>query len=248
MLTVVCWKWQSLNPEFRSTFNAESVNTFRKMVDRHYRGPHEVVCVTDDPTGIDSDIRIVPLWDDFRYVPSPLGAAYPACYARLRAFDAGMHDLFGPRFISVDLDCVITGDITELWSRREDFIIWENNTRPRSGPGSLDLPVTPYNGSMWMMDAGCRQQVFSEFDQYRSPIATHNAGYVGSDQAWFAYLLGPKEAVWTAGDGVYSWRQHMKNRMYMLPEDAKIVFFQGHEDPWDQSAIDKAPWILEHYR
>ena len=247
MLTVVCWKWEPLNPNYRSKFSAESVNTFRSMVDRHYHGPHEVVCITDDPIGIDPRVRIVPLWDDYRYVQSPLGIEYPACYVRLRAFDTSSGSILGNRFISVDLDCVITGDVTDLWNRREDFVIWENNTRPFVTAGQPQKPVTPYNGSMWMMNAGARQQVFSDFDPIRSPVETYNAGYVGSDQAWFALKI-PGEAVWTKDDGVLSWRQHMKNRMYMLPEDTKIIFFQGHEDPWDQSAIDKAPWILEHYR
>ena len=248
MLTIVCWKWEPLNPNYRSKFDASTVNTFRSMVERHYHGPHEVVCITDNPIGIDERVRIVPLWDDFRFVQSPLGVEYPACYVRLRAFDASMHSVLGNRFISVDLDCVITNDVTDLWNRREDFVIWENNTRPFTSPGTPLKPITPYNGSMWMMNAGARQQVFSDFDPHKSPIETYNAGYVGSDQAWFAHCLGPKEATWKSLDGVYSWRQHMKNRMYMLPEDARIVFFQGGEDPWDQSARDKAPWIEEHYR
>lgn len=247
MLTVVCWKWEPLNPNYRSKFTSDHVNTFAKMVDRHYKGPHEIVCITDDPIGIDPSIRIVSLWNHFRTVPSPLGVDYPACYSRLYAFDHSMRHTLGERFISVDLDCVITGDVTDLWSRREDFIIWENNTRPASFAGMPLKPVTPYNGSMWMMNPGCRQQVFSDFDPAMSPIETHNAGYVGSDQAWFALKI-PGEATWGKQDGVYSWRKHMKNRMYFLPEDAKIIFFQGQEDPWDQSAIDKAPWILEHYR
>ena len=158
-----------------------------------------------------------------------------------------MSSVFGNRFISVDLDCVITGDVTDLWSRQEDFIIWENSTRPTTAPGVPLKPITPYNGSMWMMNAGARQQVFTDFDPVKSPIDTYNAGYVGSDQAWFAYKI-PGEVTWKKEDGVYSWRQHMKNRMYMLPEDAKIVFFQGQEDPWDESARAKASWIEEHYR
>jgi len=247
MLTVVCWKWKPINPHFRSKFSAEHVNTFARMVARNFHEPHEVVCVTDDPTGIDSSIRVVPLWDDFRTIPSPLGIEYPACYSRVRAFSRDMRDILGPRFISVDLDCVITGDVTEIWTRDEDFVIWENNTRPMVTSGA-QKPVTPYNGSMWMMNAGAREQVYTDFDPVMTPYDTHNAGYVGSDQAWFALRLGPDEARWTAEDNVYAWRSHLKNRSYRLPLEARIVFFQGQEDPWDPSAVAKAPWIKEHYR
>jgi hypothetical protein len=247
MLTVVCWKWQPVNPLYRSKFNAGHVNVLFNMVKRNYRGPFRMVCITDDPTGITDRVIAVPLWDEFRHIPSPLGVDYPACYARLRAFDRDFSRIVGDRFVSIDLDCVIAGDITDLWSRSEDFVIWENNAFHGMSPGK-DKPITPYNGSMWMMAPGARQKVYSDFDPVYSPIHTHNAGFVGSDQAWMAYCLGPNEAVWTKEDGVYSWRSHMKNRNYRLPADARIVFFQGHEDPWDQSAHDKAAWIKEHYR
>lgn len=245
MLTVVCWKWEPLNPLYRSKFHAQNVNTLCNMVERHYRRPFRMVCITDDPRYIDGRIETIPLWDTFRDVPSPLGVDYPSCYARLLAFRPEFADLVGDRFVSLDLDCVITGDVTDLWDRREDFVIWENNTRPMGQP---DKPLTPYNGSMWMMTPGARRQVYDEFDRTISPILTHNAGFVGSDQAWFAFCLGPNEATWTKEDGVYAWRSHLKNRDYRLPPNARIVFFQGQEDPWDQSARDKAPWIAEHYR
>ncbi len=237
MLKVVCWKWKPNNPEFRSTFNARSVNTLHSMVRRHYHKPFEMVCFTDDSEGIDSHIRTIPVWDTYAELVSPLGDGYPSCYRRLLAFRSDMEQIVGGRFVSMDLDCVITGDITPLWDRQEDFIIWHAETRN-----------TPYNGSMWMMDPGAREIVYDLFDPLLSPALTRELDLCGSDQAWIAHVLGPDEATWGKDDGIYVWRKHLKNRMWNLPADARIVFFQGKEDPWDQSAIDKAPWILEHYR
>lgn len=236
-LAVVCWLWKPVE-RYRSLFGAEHVNTFRNMVERHLHIPHEVVCITDIPDGIDPRVRIVPLWDDYASVPSPHGGVSPACYRRLKAFAPEMRDIIAPRFVSMDLDVAIVGDITPLLTRTEDFIIW----------GSV-LRTTPYNGSMWMMDAGARSQIWTEFDPVTVPKLTRKAGYHGSDQAWISYKLGKGEAQWTPqSDGVYAFRSDLKRRGYRLPEDARIVFFQGHNDPWDDFSQRVSPWIKEHYR
>lgn len=253
MLRVVCWKWKPQYPPYRSSFGAEQVNVFRNMVERHYHGPHEVVCITDDPEGIDERVRIIPLWSTWRSVQSPHGDGWPSCYARLCAFDRGMRSMLGcegtsGEFISVDLDCVIVNDVTDIWNRPEGFVIWgvKHITAP-SGPRP-GVPYTPYCGSMFKMIPGARQEVYDDFDPDTSPLLTRKAGLIGSDQAWISYRLGPNEAVWTKDDGVYEWRTELKNRNYRLPPDARIVFFNGAEDPWDQSAHDKAAWIRDHYK
>ena len=60
------------------------------------------------PKGIDGDVRVVPIWNDFAHLRGPNGVN---CYRRLRAFSAEAADLIGPRFVSLDLDCVITADV-----------------------------------------------------------------------------------------------------------------------------------------
>ena len=207
------------------------------MVDRNYHRPHEVVCITDIPAGIDSRVRIVPLWNDFSHLQSPHGRLQPACYRRIKAFAPEMAEVIGPRFVSVDLDVVILGDVTGIWDRPEDFVIWNS-----------PLKKTPYNGSMWMMNAGARKQVYEQFHPIISPERARRAGFQGSDQAWFSYILGDKEAVWTNADGVLAWTADIRRRRFRLPSHAKIVFFQGHVDPWDEFAIKNAPWIIDHYR
>lgn len=237
MIQVVCWLWRPTTPKYRSAFKAEHVNIFRNMIERHLHVPHEVVCITDMPKGIDERVRIIPLWDDHVSVPSPHGGFSPSCYRRLKAFSPEMAEVIGPRFISMDLDVVIVDDITGLLTREEDFIIW----------GSV-LRTTPYNGSMWMMNAGARKRVWEEFDPNVSPVLTRKAGYHGSDQAWMSYCLGKGETQWTPeSDGVYAFRSDLKKRRYVLPDDAKIVFFQGHNDPWDEFSHKVAPWIKDHY-
>jgi hypothetical protein len=238
MLDVVCWLWRPTKA-YRSQFAPEHVNTLRRMVERHYRHPHRFSCITDQTEGFDPDVRIIPLWSDYRDRQSIYGPDTPACYPRLKAFCKTMREVIGPRFISLDLDVCITGDVTPVFQRREDFLIW--GVRGRR---------TPWNGSMWMMDAGARDHVWTRFNENpdKAVVKARGAGYYGSDQAWMNYVLGPDENNWSDKDGVYSFRMNIKPNGGHLPPDARIVFFEGHYDPWSPATQKICPWVTEYYR
>lgn len=231
---VVTWKWTT--PGYRSTFGPETVNTLARMVRRHYRPDVRVLCVTDEPEGIDASVEIVPAWNDFATVPSPHGAHQPSCYRRLRAFDPAIGAVFGERFVSMDLDCVIVGDMTPVWERDEDFVIWSD-----TGPKTL------YNGSMFLMTAGARPQVWTDFDPDSSPMRSKSAGFWGSDQGWISYRLGPGEATWTLADGVVSYSNHVMTGNGRLPDGARVVFLHGRHDPWSPIVQQRHSWLREAY-
>lgn len=231
---VVTWKWTT--PGYRSTFGPETVNTLARMVRRHYRPDVRVLCVTDEPEGIDASVEIVPAWNDFATVPSPHGAQQPSCYRRLRAFDPAIGSVFGERFVSMDLDCVIVDDMTPVWERDEDFVIWSD-----TGPKTL------YNGSMFLMTAGARPQVWTDFDPDSSPMRSKSAGFWGSDQGWISYRLGPGEATWTLADGVVSYANHVMTSNGRLPDGARVVFLHGRHDPWSPIVQQRHGWLREAY-
>jgi hypothetical protein len=234
---VVCWKWASA-PGYRSTFGPETVNVLRRMVARHFPHPHRFVCVTDDPVGLDPGIETVPAWNDFADVPSPSGSPRnPSCYRRLRAFHPDIASVFGRRFVSLDLDLVITGPLDPLWNRPEEFVIW-GDTNPR----------TFYNGSMFLLTAGARPRVWTQFDPSTSPAQAKAAGHFGSDQGWVSYCLGPGEARWSMADGVYSYRNDIAPTGHRLPTDARLVVFHGHHDPWSPYVQQHCGWVREYYQ
>lgn len=235
MLAVVTFKWSK--PGYRSVFTAHHVNVVRHMVDRHYPDPHRVICVTDDPTGIEPGIECVPLWNDHAEVKNPTWPNGPHCYRRLKTFSREFAAIAGPRFVCIDLDVVITADLRPLWNRSEDFVIF----------ASRELHNW-YNGSMFLMTTGCRAQVWDEFDPERSPRLAQLAGYRGSDQAWINYCLGQGEARWTWDDGVYPYPAYIwRKKRGHLPADARVVIFWGKPDPWDELALRQSPWIAQHY-
>lgn len=234
--SVVLWKWQPFKG-YRSTYSATNVNIAAAMVRRHYRPDVRVICVTDDPSGIDASVETLPLWPEYADLPSPHGGKNPSCYRRLRMFHPEIGSVFGQRFLSLDLDTVIVGDVTKLWERPEDFVAW-GDTNPQ--PGSH------YNGSMLLLKAGSRPQVWTDFDPAKSPVMARSAGCWGSDQGWISYRLGPGEAKWSKADGVYSYRNHIKPNHGTLPENAKLISFHGSVDPWHAEAMQLS-WVKRHY-
>ena len=236
MLTFICWKWKP-PLGYRSVFGPGTVNTLHSMLKRHFSNPFELVCVTDDRIGIIPAVRCIELWKDFSNVPSPHGRGYPSCYRRLRMFSGESAQLFGDRFVSVDLDVVICRDITDLFDTDVEFRMYGDTAKG-----------TPYNGSLIQLKAGARSQVWKKFDPRYSPQIGLAKRYIGSDQAWIAACLGPNEKKFTAADGVFSYRNEIAPRGGALPSSAKIVIMHGHVDPWTPSMQAKHAWIREHYR
>lgn len=229
MITVVCWLWNQ--PEYRVKFTSQHVNTWASMVSRNLTIPHRLLCITDNPAGIDIDTY--PLWDEFSNLSAPHWPKNkrPQCYRRIKAFDPDMRKVLGKRFASIDLDCVVTGCLDPILSREEDFIICESPKKRHNN----------YVGCMWMMDTGCRPQVYHEFGQQAVDKAK---SWTGSDQAWVMQKLGRGEAVWNQDDGIYSYRNDKRN----LPIDnMRIVFFNGKNNPWDEHIQKQHSWVQQHY-
>lgn len=235
-LVVVSWKWKQVLTNPRINFTADHVNTLRRMVERNYPHPHKFVCITDDPAGIDPEVTVIPLWSDYANLSNPGGPHKPSCYRRLKLFSKGIESLVGRRFVSLDLDAVVVGDLSSLWNRPDDFVIWGDTAKG-----------TPYNGSMFLLTAGTRSKVWDDFDPVESPQMGRRLRYIGSDQAWIGASLGPNEPKWTAADGVYSYRNELLLKGNRLPANAKIVFFHGRHKPWHSEIHGGIEWVRKNW-
>lgn len=202
MLTVLCMKWGD-------KYGSHHVNVLESMLSRHLDMDYELVCITDDPHGV--ECRTLPLWEDDS----------EGCFRRLDLFRPEIAEILGPRFVSIDLDCVIVADITPLFQRDEDFVIWQH-----------PVFMGRYCGSMFMMDSGARAQI-------ADAPRVRDRKFPGTDQEVISNLL-PDEAVWTAEDGVHT-KLMIRDK---LPRNARIVFYPGPRDP----STDKCPWAVENWR
>ena len=220
-LTVVTFKWGQ-------QYSAADVNRLRRMVARYYRFPHRFICVTDDPAGVEGET--MPLWPEHGEIENPTGPHRPSCFRRLKLFAADAGRQFGERFVCVDLDSVVVGDLAPLWHRAEPFVVWRDPAYRAGGP------VSPYNGSMFLLSAGARAGVWDSFDAIASVAAIKRAGVKGSDQAWLAIALDLSEATWGPNDGVlWSMRLGLKPP----PSNGRIVFFSGT----DKRRMPQLPWV-----
>lgn len=223
-LLVMTWFWRQ--PESRTLFKPEHVNIWAAMIRRHCTLDIEIACVTDMPEGIDPSIRIIEppgFYDDLKTTRWRGGR--PSCYRRLVMFREDAADLFAERFVSMDLDVVIGGNIDSILDRPEDFVI--------CGPSQIGDRWL-YNGSIMMMNAGARKCVYDEFSPEGAEAASRR--FVGSDQAWIAHALGGGEATWTADHGVVRWNGDRSGPM---------MFFPGNVKPWNCIAH---PFVGQHYR
>ena len=205
-MIITTWLWHQ--PGFRYEYTEEHVHNLKRMLDEHLSIPRQLVCFSDREIEGVQTYPIRQLGLESKRWPKE---KYPQCFNRLWLFSEEAREIVGDRFLNIDLDCVIRDNIDSILTRKEDFIIAKGNAK-RNG----------YSGSMWMMNTGAREDVW----KYLHPELLEKAmdKFVGSDQAWIRYCLGPNEAMFTEDDGVYYYHYLKKKQP---PEDAKIVFFAG---------------------
>ncbi len=236
-LAVVTWLWRSRHT--RTRYTAEHVNIWARMVRRNLSIPARIVCITDDGDGI-SEADTLPIPDasleDVANRAFPERAGNPHCYRRLALWRRDVADWLGAeRILCMDLDGVICGSLDPIVLRSEPVIIFRGTSRTR-----------PYNGSMLMLDAGARPEVYEDFTPAEAERASRR--FVGSDQAWMMHKLGPNCAVFDERDGAYHCDRSMHfklRRGHDLPEDMRVLWFTGRAKPWQWTGH---PQIARHYQ
>jgi hypothetical protein len=226
------------------------------MLARHLSLPYRIVCITDRPKDVPSGMGVFDVAHtvskrDFKCIrrmwlyggrPTKAGRPWPG-------------DL-GDRLLQLDVDVVLTDDITPLVDRPDPLVIWKSeSTRRANRPHGW-----AYNATVLLLTPGARADVW---DRYRAdPFGVESAANADgwdvptcSDQAIATYLLkdGPV-AYWTADDGIHSYRAFagpdgMKDTG--LPPGCRIVSFHGRSGARHPGAPDlqaRSPWIREHWK
>lgn len=228
----------------------------RGMLARQLHLEHRVVCITDHPEDVPGgiktfDVKHTLLKYDSKCLrrmwlysgPQPKGKPWPG-------------DL-GDRLLQLDLDMVLTDDVTPLFDRPEPFVILkgESTRQPHRPHGWA------YNATVMLLTAGARRDVYDAYsaDQMGVIRAANRAGWdvtTNSDQGVATYLLakGEPPAFWTLEDGIYSYRgiagpDGMKGHEG-LPKGCRIVSFHGRSGarhPGAKELQERSPWIKEHW-
>ncbi|MGH7023086.1 MAG: hypothetical protein ACREEB_05775 [Caulobacteraceae bacterium] len=234
-ITFLAYKWRA-HPKYRYSFNASHVNVLARMIRRNFAHPHRFVCYTDEPGGVDPDVVDVrEIWTDHAELAN-YPRVSPAGFRRLKMFSRDAEEWLGERVVMMDLDTVITGDLTPIVDRPEPFV---------ANKGAI--PTMAYNSGLIMFTTGARPQLWEEFDPVESLAFIRSHDLPHTDDGWMCAKLGPDEAKFGPDNGVYSFRNDLLKKRDTLPENAAIVTFEGWDNP-DGPVAQQFEWVRRNYR
>jgi hypothetical protein len=221
MLSICTWLWGN-------KYNTEDVRKLRDGLKRHLRQQYRFLLFSDCPVVLEG-VHNQPILD--------MDLLDRGCFCRLRRSDPEWQKAnhLDERIVNIDLDVVITGPLDPLFDRPEPFVILH---------GANAANPCPYNGSLSMLRAGYRPDVWSDF----SVEAAKGVPFYSfpDDQGWLHHKL-PNAAAWNAGSqsGVYAFKKPGWPQGNALPADARMVVFPGWRSP---AQFKHLPWIKEHWK
>jgi hypothetical protein len=179
MLTVVTYLWGD-------KYGAEDVRRLAAGLRRHMQEPYRFSVITDDVTRPGFDF-ILPEGCTSVWPIPPADkqlTKVPGCLVRLRLFDPewqmdhGIMD--GDRIVSMDLDNVIVGNLHPLFHRPDAVLILK---------GANAANPCPLNGSVWMLRAGYRPDVWTDFTLEKARKIPFYAPAYPGDQEWLHHKM-----------------------------------------------------------
>ena len=229
MLNVLTWKWGT-------TYGPEYVNRLSGMLERRLHVEHRLVCITDNSDGINPCVStmLMPVeWFEDQ------GRNALHCFKRLLMFNKDFAQEIGQRLLHMDLDVVLTDDITSLVERPEPVVIYQMPQR-----NAVHIP--PFNPSILLMDAGALHEIWVRYGN--QPAKAFDAKFhgclPGSDMAIIStWLKDHPVATYSAKDGIYPYYGPIA-KTGILPEGTRAVLFYGAVSPTDS----KWPWVSENWR
>jgi hypothetical protein len=244
MQTIVCMKWGTRYP-------ADYANRLWSMIKRNTKRPTQLVCYTDDVTGLDSEIVAYPLPN----ITLPDRVTWTP-WRKISLWAPSLEGLSG-NVLFLDLDLVITGSLDEFFDFEPNstFCVIENWTQMGSGIG---------NTSVYRFKVGAHPYLLHDLEQRPEEILAKYR----NEQTYLSPLITEK-TFWPA-QWCVSFKHNLMPRWPVnfvkvppLPSDVKLVAFTGKPDPddardgkWPVNAAWKklykhvrpTPWIGEHWR
>lgn len=195
-------------------YDERHVLTLASMLHRH--GGHELICVQDGSFDLPGSV-----------VMPPSVASLPDYLPKLFAWSPEFHTLIGERFASIDLDVVITGDLGPVLKTDRPFLIWNKAN------------LEPYNTSLFALQPGTHQRVWTELSSARITAARGSAAYWTGDQSWVAHVLGHGEPTFGEETGVIVYRPSLHRQT--MPAGALATFLCGPYEPIKERK--RSEWI-----
>lgn len=211
-VNVICMKWGT-------KYSAVDVNILHSMVKRHLTIPYRFVCLTDDITGINSEIECF----DLPEISVPVEKDVSP-WRKLGMFSKNIGDLRG-KALFLDLDIIIIENIDCFFTFSDKFTIIENWTQKGKNIG---------NSSVYCFTIGAHSDVLEYYNDNISEVTNKYS----NEQIYLSLKINDIE-FWPA-----SWCKSFKRHCIppyiiryfkapSLPEKAKIIVFHGNPKPED---------------
>lgn len=242
MQTVICMKWGT-------RYGSEFVNRLHSAIQRNTERQTQLVCLTDNPRGVNDNIRCEPIPEI--NLPNNL---ITTPWRKLVLWQKGLVGLTGD-VLFLDLDLVITGNLDDLFDYKPGrFCVIENWTQLGKGIG---------NTSCFRWNIGSHSHIFENLETERDRIlSTYRIEQVYISREVDDMVFWP--SLWCA-----SFKHSLLPKWPLnfiktpeLPQSTKIVAFTGKPDQdeaakgeWPVSSTWKklykhvrpTPWIADHW-
>jgi hypothetical protein len=252
-VNILCLKWGTL-------YGPHYVNRLLAGVKRHLKRPFLFHCCTDDATGLDPEVRIIPF-------PKNPGITrhWPDVLVKLAVFQDGFGGLVGPT-IFMDLDVAIMDDLAPFFDHRpgEYCIIHNWPASPiREWTGRR---IACGNSSVFRFEAGKSGAVYETF--LREMADAQNTAKFNTEQAFMTHAMakaaGGRLPAWWPDTWCRSYKRHCRRPFPLnlwltppAPKDCRILVFHGRPNPDEAIAgyrgkkihhhMLAAPWIAGHW-
>lgn len=244
MKQIVCMKWGTLYP-------AGYVNKLYGMVRRNTQGPLRFVCLTDDPTGVRSEVECL---------PCPTVALQPPYnntgWRKIALWARELPGMDGD-WLFLDLDVIVTGSLDDFFSfaPEKSFVVMQNWTQPGRGIG---------NTSVFRFRVGQHPYIHDRLvPEFRTILAQHKIEQIYISRTISEMAFWPDE--WCV-----LFKTHCVPSMPLRwwktptrPATARVIAFPGDPNPHDAvrgiwpvkkpykkfyKFIRPATWIADYWR
>lgn len=245
-VNILCIKWGT-------RYGPHYVNLLRRGVSRHLARPHLFHCVTENPAGLDPEVRVIP----FPANPG-IKRGWPDVLVKVLITRDGFGDLRGPTLF-LDLDVVIMDDLAPFFDYKpgKNCMIhnWACGIRALTGNRS---PVG--NSSVFRFEAGSSGYIADTF--LREIHLAEDRSLYSTEQEFLTYAM--KEVHWWPEEWCRSYKRHCRPlfpfNFFVTPRKpagCRILVFHGRPDP-DEAAlgfrgrkphhyIRPAPWVAQYW-
>ena len=240
--TVICMKWGSL-------YGPDYVNRLHRGVMRNVVRPTRFIAFTDDATGLDPAIEVLPI------PPVRLAEGLkPGPWRKLALWSKLLGPLAGP-VLFLDLDVVLTGPLDALFDHAPGHLVLIRNwTQPRQSIG---------NSSVMRFEVGSAPHLLADFEREGAPLTWA----MDNEQMYVTRRSGLPLAFWPAEwcrsfkhELLPGWPARLWRPARLLP-NIRVAVFTGDPRPHDALAgrwpakwykklyktLRPVPWLLVHW-